>query len=532
MRTGTLLLVVAVQAGCQLNADYADLGDSAITSSSPATTSEGAPEEPPTTSYGPVETVTGADEPGASGKISIDLVAVDSEVGAAGPLPIVVETRHADEVELRLDGGGVGKMMEDPADSEHWSHTLAILGGTPDGEHTLEVVARNATQLATREVSFVLAKPDGGTVAWSKPIDAPPGTTNALAITPEGDVIEAGAASHAGSLRPSVRRRSGDTGQPRWEGETIVLWPELAGEAAGVAVAPDGTIWVATNVGPANQPTRPRLVHLDPSGQPLGPYLEGAEGQTMTAVAATEDGGCVAVGATPDGTQRDGKLWFVGAAGEPLSEPVWTYEPQVGAEFDEVLLGLAVVGDEVVVVGQAEGFHDGQLYKKQRAVLARLSRTTGDALGLPWVAPPDVMLTQSRLRSVVPNQPDGWVAAGDACDDECVERRLEVGVFSAAGERLELLREDHDSTANGVAVDSQGRVVTAATVVDNGFDARLQARELPSGHLAFGVDYPGAAASDEEALAVVVDAYDRIYYGGYARGADAQPRAFVARVHP
>lgn len=535
MRASTLLLAVTALTGCRLQTILDDLGELPFTASSdslsdPSTSGSGG-EGLPTTSFGPIATVTGATMTGGeTGDVAIVDVQLPVEALGAGPLPLVVKTEYAESVTVALDEGAPWPMTK--ADAEMtWSFDLPVLGAVDEGEHTVTVTAMGGSGEAIWTGEFTVTAPAPGTVAWSKPIKGTPGISRALAVMPSGDVVEAGATWSEGAMRASVRRRSAEDGDTVWSTPTIVLWPELEGEATGIAAAPDGTLWVVANVNAQGQPQHPRLAHLDGEGKILWVH-EGADGQRMFDVAADAEGGCVAVGSTPAGDTNDGKLWFVSAQELMYLSPSWWHEGNADQSFDEVFEGVTIADETVIVGGPILGPHD-VMAERTRSAVVRFELQSGDQIGVTWIAPVDGIYKQNWIRAVTVHPDGGWLTTGEGCEDPCAVRRLEIGRFSATGERLSLVRDEaQESWGNGVGVDSQGRVIVAVSVKKNGLDAHAQARPISSDAIVFETVYPSQADTAEEALAVVIDLYDRPFYGGYATGGDLQKQAFVERLHP
>lgn len=536
MRASELTLAVCLIAGCGLNDLLDDLAQYPLTSSTSETstgTSEGS-SGASLSGEGPIQTNTGPEPTvGEPEVLDIESIAVATQVLATGPLRVDVVTRRATAVELRLDDLPLGPMQPDGDDA--WTYTLVIDSRTADGQHALEVRASDDSDTVTRAVSFTVTKPATGTVAWSEAIEAPPGTTNALAFAADGDILEGGGTLANGAMRPSLRKRQISSGAMAWPEGTRVLWADRVGEVAALATAADGTLWVAANVGTvADLPTRPRIVHLDASGEPLGPYMEAVTGQSVRdLVVDPVSGGCIAVGSTPAGDRTDGKLWYLDADGAVTFAPAWKYEPELDPDYyDAVFESLAIVGDEVIAGGHVFGLHaDNLIMETTRSVVLRVARDNGEPLATPWIAPVDGIFTQSWVRALVPDTQDGWIAVGEACDNDCLERRLEVSRFSSIGTRIDLVRDELQSWGNSAATDSQGHAVSASALETNGLDARLLTHDTSTGNMLLEVSYPTNAESVEEALAVAVDIYDRIVYAGYVIGADMQKHPIIERVH-
>ncbi|MBL8975642.1 MAG: hypothetical protein JNK56_33885, partial [Myxococcales bacterium] len=194
----------------------------------------------PSTSETGAESETGSDETMLPEVVAIELPA---EVNAAGPVPITVHTSNATAVHMKLDGLDLGELAG--AGKDVFVGELAIKGAIDNGTRHVEVIATLDNHEDSDEATFEVHAPDAGKVAWSMP--GPLGSrTNRIALTPEGDVIEAGLRIGAGIPYPSLHKRSGFDGSDLWPNK--ILLSELEGHVADVAIAPDGGIWVAINV--------------------------------------------------------------------------------------------------------------------------------------------------------------------------------------------------------------------------------------------------------------------------------------------
>jgi hypothetical protein len=175
---------------------------------------------------------TGSDETILPEVVAIELPA---EVNAAGPVPITVHTHNATSVHLKLDGLDVGELAG--AGKDVFVGELAVKGAIDNGTRHVEVIATLDNHEDSDEATFEVHAPDAGKAAWSMP--GPLGSrTNRIALTPEGDVIEAGLRIGAGIPYPSLHKRSGFDGSDLWPKK--VLLSELEGHVADVAIAPDG----------------------------------------------------------------------------------------------------------------------------------------------------------------------------------------------------------------------------------------------------------------------------------------------------
>ena len=169
-----------------------------------------------------------ASETGSNEALLPEVVAIElpAEVHAAGPVPITVHTKNATSVLVKRDGVDVGELAG--AGQDVFVGELAVKGAVDNGTRHVEVIATLGEQEGSDEATFEVKVPEAGKAAWSMP--GPLGSrTNRIALTPEGDVIEAGLRIGAGIPRPSLHKRSGFDGSDLWPKK--VLLSELEGHA-------------------------------------------------------------------------------------------------------------------------------------------------------------------------------------------------------------------------------------------------------------------------------------------------------------
>jgi hypothetical protein len=303
--------------------------------------------------------------------VAIELPAV---VHAAGPVPITVQTNAA-SVRVKLDGVDVGELVD--AGGELFVGELAVKGAISNGTRQVEVLATLGEHEASKGASFEVKVPEAGKPAWAKP--GPLGSrTNRIALTPEGDVIEAGLRIGAGIPRPSIHKRSGFDGSDLWPKK--VLLSELEGHVADVAIAPDGGIWVAMNVKEVDQKWRPHILLLAPDGSPTGVDEPGALGSTLRAIAADEEGGCFGVGfAVVEGGDLDVVYQGVNAAHQGTVTDPWDYQPPKAPahSFADAAMDVVIDGDVAWVAGLSVGPHDGKAIRT-RGMIVPIDIHTGD----------------------------------------------------------------------------------------------------------------------------------------------------------
>jgi hypothetical protein len=350
----------------------------------------------PSTGESGATSETGSDETILPEVVAIELPA---EVNAAGPVPITVHTLNATSVHLKLDGLDQGELAG--AGNDVFVGELAIKGAVDNGTRHVEVIATLDNHEDSDEATFEVHAPDAGKAAWAMP-GAPGSRTNRIALTPEGDVIEAGLRIGAGIAYPSLHKRSGFDGSDLWPKK--VLLSELEGHVADVAIAQDGGIWVAMNVKEASQKWRPHIVLLNPDGTPTGVDRPGELGHTLRGIAADAKGGSFAVGfAVVEGGDLDIVFQGVNAAHQGTVAEPYDYQPAEALphSFADAAMDVVIDGDVAWVAGLSMGHHDNKLkyiyawvdrtdrHPHRRSARARDHRARNRIVGAQHVLWPD-----------------------------------------------------------------------------------------------------------------------------------------------
>jgi len=516
---------------------------------------------PPTTTA--VQTVTGADtgggasaggtdselSAGETGAVSTGETGVASEtdagailpvvvaielpakVHAAGPVPITVRTNAA-AVRVKLDGVDVGELVD--IGDERFAGELAVKGAVHNGTRHVEVIATLGEHEDRGEATFEVLAPDPGKPAWTMP--GPVGSrSNRLALTPEGDVIEAGLRIGAGIERPSLHKRSGRDGADLWPKK--VLLSELEGHIADLALAPDGRIWAAMNVKEANQKWRPHIVLLNADGSPTGVDRPGALGATLRGIAVDDEGGCFAVGFTvAGGGDLDIVYQGVSAAHQGTVADTWDYHPpgQFPHTFADAAMDVVIRGDVAWVAGLSVGPHENQ-GTHTRGMLLPINLHTGSLVGPVIIAPMAGTWEHSMFFGVALD-PEGVVVTGAGCQDACGGvQRIETSRYSPAGARTWHQPEAPAEGAYGsdVVVDSQGRAIVAGASRQGGvLRGHAFARTIGKFTLEplWAHWFPFSKESSE-ALGAARDGYDRIFIGGYITAGGA-PQTWLVQISP
>ncbi len=482
----------------------------------------------------------GTSESGAASETSDEVilpevVAIElpAEVNAAGPVPITVQALNSVSVRVKLDGLDVGELAA--AGQDVFVGELAVKGAIDNGTRHVEVIATLGEHEDSEEATFEVQAPDAGKAAWSMP--GPLGSrTNRIALTPEGDVIEAGLRIGAGISRPSVYKRSGFDGSDLW-GKKVLL-SELEGHVADVAIAPDGGIWVAMNVKEVSQKWRPHILLLAPDGTPTSVDRPGELGDTLRGIAADAEGGCFAVGfAVVEGGDLDVVYQGVSAAHQGTVADTWDYQPDdaLPHSFADAAMDVVVDGDIAWVAGLSVGKHDNKLDKFTRGMIVPIDIQTGEVVGSVIIAPAAGSWKHSMFFGMSLDGA-GLVVTGAGCQAACGGvQRIETSRYTLAGMRTWHQSEESAEGAYGsdVVVDSQGRAIIAGARKQGGV-LRGQALARTIGKFEMEplwAHWFPVSKESSEALGAARDGYDRIFIGGYVT-AGGSPQTRLVQLSP
>ena len=458
--------------------------------------------------------------------VTVDLPA---KVYAAGPVKLAVQTEHTGAVHVTLDGADAGELIA--AGGGLFTGALAVHGAIDNGSHNVEIIAKQGPYEDSRPAMYVVSTPEPGTEAWSQagPVAS---RTNRVAVTPTGDLIEAGQTEIGGVPRPTIRKRSGVTGTELWPEGTITL-DTREGAVVDVAMLPDGRMWVAMNVHAPNTDPLPRIVLLDTDGHEVGIEAVGTAGRVIRALAADADGGCFAVGLAGVMGDWDIAFWAVDAAGVQTLGDTYDYIPpfKEAHSFVDFATDVVINGDVAWIVGASKGKHDDN-HDYLRGILVPMDLHTGKMAGSVSVALPAKGWPQSAFFGAT-SSPDGVIVTGYGCDETCSNYRIETSNYAADGERTWFGPETVNvglTYGSDVALDSQGRALVAGAVTQNGkLRGYVFGRKVGvDGPILLDHWYPGVGPS--EALGITRDSYDRIFPAGYIT-VSGKTQARVTLIH-
>ncbi len=470
---------------------------------------------------------TDTDEPAALP--SIVSLSLPEKVYAAGPVPLEVQTVHTDSVQVEVDGVDLGELAD--AGDGLFVGALPVRGAIDNGLHSVKVFAQQGPHEVAEGANYEVSTPKPGTMAWFKA--GPAGSrTNRVALTADGDVLEAGQVEINKVARPSLRKRSGLTGAELWS----VTLDTREGSVADLAVLPDGRVWAAMNVRKPGDPSpQPRIALFDAAGKFTGVEAFGDLGQGVRGIAVDAAGGCFAGGYASAGKDLDVAYWRITAAGVQTLGDTWDYVPKDEEEhkFSEFAMDVVIKGDVAWVIGASNGKHD-LFTVETRGILVPMDLHTGTVKDTVIVAAKGPYYTQSVFLGAG-HHPLGVLVTGYGCNAACTNYQIVSSLYGPTGLRL---WQNPDAApgslryGNDVVLDSQGRALVAGIVTEKGTPRGYLSARRVGGEEIFPLleHWFPASAAPSEALGVLVDAYDRIFAGGFIT-ANGATQARLVLIH-
>ena len=403
-----------------------------------------------------------------------------------------------------------------------------------DGTHTIRAVAHAADGVSGQDAEqLTIDVQPGGTDVW--PPYVKPGPINGFTSAAiRGNGIDvAGYLETNDGLEAVVVRIDGTKGQP--EGEPIHLGPVAViggGRGPAIAVTGDDSVFVAWTL-PDSGSTRWALTEIH-FGEPQGPTWIGTLGTSVNAITAVDDV-LILVGAdeVSPGT-HDLKAWWISATdAEIVHERTFaaSFAEDPFNDWDEVARGVAVVEDEVVVVGERETMN-AELKLVRRTAVLRYT-LDGEPLG-EWTSPGE-LLEEDAGMGITPLRDGGFAVVGWARDLESI-RQVVTRWFSADGELVQMRIEPtpgNDASGLAIGEDREGKLIIAGALQQPKTDANAWVFAIPgpAGAPTWEVIRNGPGQGPDEAASLAIDAWGYTYIAGSEFDA-LQPRAFVLRLYP
>lgn len=214
----------------------------------------------------------------------------------------------------------------------------------------------------------------------------------------------------------------------------------------------------------------------------------------------------------------------------------WDYVPQ-GEEkhkFSDFAMDVVIKDDVAWVIGASNGKHDGPALIETRGILVPMDLNTGIVKDGVVIAAKGAYYTQSVFFGAG-HHPLGVLVTGYGCDATCTNYKIVSSLYGPTGLSLWQTPDAAPGSlryGTDIALDSQGRALVAGIVTEKGTPrGYLSARRVGGEEVLPLLEhwFP-ASAAPSEALGVLVDAYDRIFAGGYIT-ANGATQARLVLIH-
>lgn len=543
--------VLAVLAGCTL--DWDDVSQAGhelpmLSSSSSEATSGSTTDAAQTTSAAMTTSVTtttgsGSDGDSASGTgdidgepapLTVEVILTPSAVHAVGEVQIDVwSSRPVVSIDL-FDGDEpivLGAAPKQP---------VAVLEVTSDdvpgdGLHTIRAVGHAADEVSDQdEKALLIDVAPGGADVWPPYVqDGPLSGFTGVALLGNQSIAASGFVETKGEgLVAVVVQLDSATGTVE-AGPISLGKVSMAGAGLGPAIAAgeEGAVYVAsTRAGSTWAVSKVR------PGEPL-PLVWTATGEAKTQAHGIAFAGdrVIVVGASEvaPGT-HDLKVWGISAKDGKLSyEKTFNMGVQEDPlnERDELGRGVAIVGDEVVVVGEREIFNETK-QARRRSVVLRYG--LGGAFLGEWTSLGE-WLAEDGAMGVAPLRAGGFIVTGWSRNLVTV-RQVMTRWFSATGEpgpaRVEPT-PGSDAIAYAVGEDREGKVIIAGARKTPATDMDAWIFAVPGvlGARTWEVVRSGPGQGPDDAADLAIGPWGHVSVVG-SEFAELQPRGYALRLYP
>jgi hypothetical protein len=455
---------------------------------------------------------TTGDHSGSSGgpplPVDVEVFVTPSPVTAVGQVQVAVTTSRP-VAAIDIFDGDVPLVLGAPPGNP--VHVLDVTSDDipGDGTHTIRAVAHAADGVSAEgaEALLIDVQP-GGTDVWPPYVQTGPinGFTSARLLN-NGIAVAGFYETNLGTEAIAVRI-DGAKGQP--EGDSILLGPVAVtggGRGPSIAAGPDDELFVAWTR-PDNGSTRWAASQVK-FGAAKGPTWLGPPGTSVNALAVTGEALILAGALEISPGTHDLKVWWVSTkTGHALYEETFAAPPAEDPQnwYDEVARDVAIIGGEVVVVGEHMTKNtDDELVR--RTVVLRFS-LNGNLLS-KWTSQGE-QLEEDAAMAVAPLRAGGFVVTGWARDLGTI-RQVLTRWFSAEGEPLAMRIEptpSNDALGLAVGEDREGKIIIAGARHQPKTDANAWVLAVPGplGPPAWEVVRNGPGQGPDEAAGLAIDA--------------------------
>ncbi|MBZ5708615.1 hypothetical protein [Nannocystis pusilla] len=334
-------------------------------------------------------------------------------LASGGAIAVSIATEHADGVRMQVDDEAPLELTA--LGSGTFAGEIVMVSGLANGTHSAIFTAwRAELESEPLVVPFTVALPEPGTeLFWESAGLIGKGSIAALAVTPAGDVLEFGTYYPANQPRCYLRRR--DLAGAWSDDDLVVPLPDTTCAAIDMKVAPTGEIFTLASR-TDNNDTRWTLGKLTSWGSPLEHIGQGIAKEDAYALAIHPE--MVAVcGARPQPTLDLDAFVAIFRPNAPGLVKAFDYVATMEHAIDETARDCVFVGDELALVGEAKGRHDGDMQpERSRLFVLELA---ADALQPTWTVAPAGPGTQSGATGVALDDQGRLILSAYTCGDIC-----------------------------------------------------------------------------------------------------------------
>ncbi len=413
-----------------------------------ASTSSTADDTLPTTSAGDgIQTVTsdseGSTAPGTETGVDtgastgepvdvptiVDFKLSPNPITANGPITVDVTATAAAGVRMELETGDVIELA--PREPGEFAGEIDVYSGLGNGKFEALLTpwaadVNGETIPAPYEIALLTPGSQG---FWETGDLIGPGQVAAMGVLPTGEVVEFGTHSPMGESRCYLRRR--DKGGVWGADDLVDLLPGIKCAAIDMKIDDGGEMFVLVNR-QGNDGVRWWLAKIAGWGQNAKNVGLGAKEEIAVALAHHDSGMVAVCGTVPTGQADavDAMAQFFRPnipGGEPRIADYQSGKEAKPHQFAERTQDCIFMGDTLALVGEAFGYHDMEIAKRDRLFVAHLDSETEAS---SWTVDTSGVKTQSGARNVDVDDTGRLVIAGYTCDDDC-EPEADMRIYDA-----------------------------------------------------------------------------------------------------
>lgn len=486
----------------------------------------------PDTSVGPNDdtgdTSTGGPstgDPASTPKI-VEVKLDPNPLTAPGPIAVTVTTEFAQKVTMTVDGATGGELGSPGADL--FTGEVVFQSYLDNGSHTATFVPHGEGPPGyAADVPIAINLPDGGgEIFWEAIGILGKGQVAALAVLPDGDVVEFGTLMETSECYLRRRRPTG-----AWMKSDVQVLADTPCTAIDVAATPEGALYLLMSPGAQEQASW-QLLRVPTFGAEPAYVGAGKPKEVAYALALGSDRAAVC-GKTPGLLDTDAAAWMFSYKGGS-SALAFDYTP-VGAvdkhRLSEAARDCVFAGDTLALVGEVYGKHDpnnmvgaylNRLFLLEYDVPSQIAKWTVDG-------DPKDMTLESGSRAIALDPKGGYFVGGHSCPDKCGAMLPDLRRYAPGGGAptwsIELAPQL--APARALAWHPGGYLVFVSMKADAQWESAffVQAWQPPQYPALWSYDKK-VAPTMHEATSIVIGPFGQVYTGG--RGSDGFPAvAFI-----